>query len=105
MLNNCADKIVSRPVNGAGAVSSPLLKIASKRVARQNEKQVKLWSCLPPVRCDEVRAEIEQRIGQEQPRRVGLRWAEFCGAGVGAYQCIKTQPTSNDSLAPPLFRR
>ncbi len=38
-------------------------------MARRGEKLVKLWSLGGPVRRDEVRAEIERRVGQEQPRR------------------------------------
>ena len=40
-------------------------------VARRGEKSVKLWSWVSPVRRDELRAEIERRVAQEQPRRAG----------------------------------
>ena len=42
-----------------------------KFAARSGEKMVKLWSWVPLVRCDEVRAEVARRVGQEQPRRAG----------------------------------
>lgn len=40
-----------------------------KLMIRGSERPIKLWSWTPPVRSDEVRAEIKRRIGQEQPRR------------------------------------